>query len=59
MCNTYKDIAGLLVFLLKIQFYGFLKRRITRLVSLNYLGSGLVDYNDMIVFVYDSHLFSD
>ena len=56
--NTDEDITGFLVFLLQILLYGFRKRRIPRLVSLNDLGSGLVDYNDMIVLVYDSQTLS-
>ena len=56
--NTDEVITGFLVFLLQILLYGFRKRRIPRLVSLNDLGSGLVDYNDMIVLVYEESLSS-
>ena len=55
VCHTEENIAGFLIFLFQVLLHSLRKRRITRLVCLDNLGSGLVDYNDMVVFVYNSH----
>ena len=48
VCHTEENIAGFLIFLFQVLLHSLRKRRITRLVCLDNLGSGLVDYNDII-----------
>ena len=52
--DTDKDISRLAVLLFQVLLYSFRKRCITRFVSLNYLGSGLVDYNDCLLYTSDA-----
>ena len=42
MCHTEENIAGFLIFLFQVLLHSLRKRRITRLVCLDNLGSGLV-----------------
>ena len=55
VCHTDENISGFLILLFQVLLHSFRKWCIARLVCLDNLGSGLVDYNYMVVFVYDSH----
>ena len=55
MGNAKEDLAGLVVFLFNISLHHLGERCIARLVALHYLAAGLVDGNDMIIFVEYSH----
>ena len=56
MRHAQEHLAGLVVFILDIGFHRLTQRRITRLIPLHDLIAGLIDSNNMIIFVKYGHL---